>query len=113
MATNEDGFQHSRVLVINALNQMFDITNRRTIAAQTHPPLLIFIALGIVAVTCAGLVGYGANIQHRLSRVHVAGFAGIIAFVFYVILDVEYPSFGIVKLELANALMSDFYQTLK
>ena len=36
--------QSARMLLIPALNEMIDIVTTRTVAIQTHPPLLIFMA---------------------------------------------------------------------
>jgi len=92
----------TRSLLLPALNDMFDIAETRTVAIQTHPPLLIFFMLFTLSLMCAGFVGFGAKGNQHLSHIHVVGFAAVIAITIYVILDIEYPRFGFVRLDLVN-----------
>ncbi len=114
-ATSEEGYQSTRMLVLPALNEMIDITTVRTVAVRTHPPLLIYFALAVVALICAGLVGYSADTttQYQLSPVHVVGFAGVIAFILYVILDVEFARFGMVRLDSVNQLLKNLASNIR
>jgi len=110
--TQHEDYQPVRVLVLPALNQMFDISNVRTMAIQTHPPPMVLTVLFMVALGCAALVGYGANTQQPLSRVHSVGFALVVSFTLYVILDVEYARFGLVTLHEVNQQLIDFAQKI-
>lgn len=108
-ATSEEDCQSARLLLLPALNEMISITTVRTITLQKHQPLLIYFALAAVALICSGLVGYSAHTgkRYRLSSVHVIGFAGVIAFILYVILDVEFARYGMVTLDNVNQLLKD------
>ena len=108
--TEKKDYRDTRTLLLPAFNQMFDITTVRTIAVQTHPPPMIFIVLCMIAMVCSGMVGYGVNTNKRyqLSSAHVVGFASVVAFVLYVILDVEFPRIGLVTLENVNGLFAKF-----
>ncbi|MFN8008404.1 MAG: hypothetical protein U0V70_15555 [Terriglobia bacterium] len=83
-------------LVLPALNEMIDITTTRTMALQTHPPLVIYLMLGIVALASALLAGGMANNPLR-SWLHILGFAALMAITIYVILDLEHPRVGFVR----------------
>lgn len=107
-ATEPQEYQSMRVLILPALNEMFDISTVRTTAIQTHPPAMVFTVLFMVALGCAGLVGYGANTQQPLSRVHSVGFALVVSFTLYVILDGEHARFGLVRLDDTNQLLKEF-----
>jgi hypothetical protein len=87
------------MLLLPALNQMFDITTVRTVAAETHPPSMIYGMLGVLVLVCALLAGYamGADGAAR-SWVHVAGFAAVLALTIYLIIDLEYPRLGFIRL---------------
>ena len=104
--TEDKPYRDTRTLLLPALNQMFDITTVRTIAIQTHPPPMIFVVLCVIAMVSSGMVGYSVNTnkKYQLSSAHVVGFAGVVAFVLYVILDVEFPRIGFVTLESVNDL---------
>jgi hypothetical protein len=89
----------AELLVIPALNQMFDITTVRLVATQLHPPLIIYIMLVALALASALLAGYQSAGASDVDWVHKIGFAGIVALTVYVILDIEYPRLGWVRLD--------------
>jgi hypothetical protein len=78
---------------------MIDITNTRTMASFMHPPTIVFIML--VALTLAGalLAGNGMARAQTRSWVHILGFAFAVAFSFYIILDLEYPRLGLIRVD--------------
>ena len=87
------------LLVMPALNQMFDITTVRIVATQLHPPLVVYAMLIALALASALLGGYQTAGERSYDWVHKVGFAGIVAFTVYVILDIEYPRLGLVRLD--------------
>lgn len=105
-ASAQPGDQLSRLSVLPALNDMFDIATRRSAAAIAHPPAIVFVMLFALGLACAWLTGYGAGKQEKLSVYYAGFFAVITGFMFYVILDIEFPAAGLVNLNEAN----DFLQ---
>lgn len=89
----------TRTLVVSALNAMFDISAARTAAALQHPPGVIFLLLFALAVGCALLAGYGMAASPRLDRLHVSAFATVMALCVYVILDLEFPRLGLIRID--------------
>jgi hypothetical protein len=86
-------------LLLPALNSMIDITTTRTMALQTHPPNIIYALLFSLGLICSLLAGYRmATGQHR-SWLHILSFVVIAVIVIYVIIDVEYPRTGLIRLE--------------
>src|SRR5215813_9142502 len=55
VASTHDATSHpdSGKLLLPALNSMIDISNTRTWAALTHPPVIIYIFLYLIALICA------------------------------------------------------------
>lgn len=104
-AAVRDGGGQSGILVLPALNAMFDITTTRTYAARAHPPVAIFMVLIGLAWVCAALAGYGTAAHRRPSLLHQLSFAAVMAVTIYLILDLEYPRFGLIR-------VSDFDQAL-
>jgi hypothetical protein len=89
----------TEVLVMPALNAMFDITTVRVMATQMHPPFIIFVMLAGFALASALLAGYQGAHEKASDWVHKLGFAGIVAFTVYVILDIEYPRMGWIRID--------------
>jgi len=95
----------AELLVLPALNQMFDITTVRVIATQIHPPLIIYAMLIALALASALLAGYQSAGEKDYDWVHKIGFAGIVAFTVYVILDIEYPRLGWIRLDAIDQVL--------
>ena len=95
----------SRLLVLPALNEMIDITTTRSVSVLTHLPTLITVVMLVLAIVCAWLAGYDAGGKPQLSRIHLVGFALVTALTFYVILDLEFPRIGLVRMGAANAAL--------
>ncbi len=79
--------------------RMFDVGNLRVVAHQTHTPGMIFAVLIVLAFACALMAGYGMSRSKRRSWMHTLGFAAILAISVYVILDLEYPRAGLIKID--------------
>ena len=100
-------------LVLSSLNEMIDITTTRTVATQTHPPEVVFYGLGILVLATSLLAGYGmAGSKHR-SWMHMVVYAFIMASTLYVILDLEYPRFGLIRVDAADQLLIDTRSSMK
>lgn len=107
------GAPQATMLLLPALNQMFDITTTRTVALQTHPPAIIYAMLGLVALACSLLAGYAMAGTKQRSLVHGLGFALILTLTVYVILDIEYPRVGLVRIEAMDRLLADVREGMK
>ena len=101
------------MLLLPAINSMIDVTTNRTVALQTHPPLLVFVMLGFLALASAVLAGYGMAGSKSRSLLHVVGFAAILTITVYVILDYEFPRVGIIRLDPADHLLVDVRQSMR
>jgi hypothetical protein len=93
--------------VLMPLNEMIDLTTTRTVAIQTHPPAIIYWMLVFLALVCAVLAGYGMSGGRSRSAIHVFGFAVILSLTIYVILDMEYPRLGLIRVDAADEVLRD------
>lgn len=100
------------VLVVPALNDMFDITTTRYAAAFQHPPVAVFAMLFAVCFVTAMLVGYGLTSKQR-PWVHLLAFSGVIAITVFVIADVEFPNLGFIRVDDDVRLFGEFLETVK
>jgi hypothetical protein len=105
--------QPPTMLVLPALNEMIDITTTRTMAAQTHPPVIIFVLMATLALTCSLLGGYGMAGSRTRSWVHILGFAVIMAVTLYVIVDLEYPRLGLIRVDAFDQVLVDLRNSMK
>ncbi|MDB6442265.1 MULTISPECIES: DUF4239 domain-containing protein [unclassified Pseudomonas] len=97
---------------LQAQNEMIDITTTRAVAHETHPPLVIYLMLLTMALISALLIGYGmAGTAHR-KWLHSLGYAAVMVCVLYVILDFEYPRFGIIRVDYFDKIMLDLRKSM-
>ncbi len=101
------------MLVLPSLNQMIDITTTRTMATQMHPPIIVFIMLGIMALAGALIAGYGMAAGKSRNWLHVLCFAAIMAVTVYVIIDIEYPRVGLITVETFDQALIDLRAGMK
>jgi hypothetical protein len=112
-ASRETGSTHAPMLLLPALNQMFDITTTRTMATKMHPPETIFWLLFILALGSSLLAGYSMAGCRIRSWTHIIGFATILAVTFYVILDIEYPRFGLIRVTAFDEVLYQLLESMK
>jgi len=87
------------VVLLPALNAMFDITTTRLAATQMHPPSIVFLVLGLISLVCGFLAGYQMGATEVASRAHMIVLALVLSITFYVILDFEYPRLGLIRID--------------
>ena len=94
-------------VLLPALNEMIDIVTTRTAAMYMHPPLAIYVLLFILALLGAAFAGAAMAGSKTRSTLHVFGFAAIMAVSAYLILDLEFPRFGLIRVDAADQLLVD------
>ena len=107
LAIKEGANPQASVVVLPALNAMFDIANTRYWSTQIHPPLMIFWLLGILALVCALLAGFGMAGGKMRSWTHIAAFAIVITLTVYVIVDMEFPRMGFIRVDSFDQALVD------
>ena len=100
------------MLLLPALNAMIDITTTRTMATQIHPPMVIFALLFGLALTSSLLVGYGMASSKGRNWLHMLGLAFAMAVSVYVILDIEYPRLGFIRVDAFDQALVELRQTM-
>jgi len=93
-------------LVLPALNEMFDIATERLVATRTHVPGLILILLFGLALAVALVVGYATADSPR-NWFRSVVFSAAIAATVYIVLDLEHPRFGIIRLDAADQILDE------
>jgi hypothetical protein len=99
-------------LFIPALNQMFDIATTRRAATLDHPPLAIYLLLGALSLVGSLLVGYGSSTSKHRPRLHAFVFAAITALAIYLIVDLEFPRLGLIRVDNADQLLIDLRKSM-
>ncbi len=106
------GTQPATTLLLPAINSMFDITTIRTARAQTHPPLPIFGLLFLLSLLAAFIAGYAMGASKR-NWLHAITFAVTLAAVVYIIIDLEFPRLGFIRVDDFDQVLVDLRQSMR
>jgi hypothetical protein len=112
-ASRNDPTQNVARLLLPAVNQMIDITTARSIAMHTQLPLLIFVLLSGVALVSGLLAGYAMAKRGSRSWLHMILYAAVIAVTIYAVLDLEYPRFGLIRLNAADKALLQLRDSIR
>jgi hypothetical protein len=114
LAALKDAPPQATIVVIPALNEMINVPTARAIAAITHTPKLVFAILLILGLVCSLLAGYVlAGIEARKVRLYLVAFAVVVTLTIYMIFDLDYPRFGIIRLDFADQGLIDLLTDMK
>lgn len=107
------GSQAATMLLLPALNAMIDITTTRTAATLMHPHPVIPVMMFIFALGCAMLVGYSMSTAKRFNWLHTLAFVLITSGTVYIIMDLEYPRMGLLRVSSFDQVLVDLRATMK
>jgi hypothetical protein len=99
-------------LLLPSLNSMIDITTTRGMALQTHPPNVIYALLSILGLICSLLAGYRMSGSQRRSWLHLLSFTVMTVIIVFVIIDVEYPRAGLIRLQSFDQFLVDVRENM-
>lgn len=94
-------------LLVPALNAMIDITSTRAVATRNHPPTVIYFFLYVLSMFSALLIGYDTAANKDRAKLHRAIFAITIIMSFYIIIDLEYPRVGLIRIDADDQVLID------
>jgi len=95
----------TRVLLLPAVNDMFDITTTRTMATLTHTPSIIFGLLLGIALVSALLAGRALGTGGGRPWLRAVLYALTMTATIYVIVDMEFPRAGLIRVDDFDTLL--------
>jgi hypothetical protein len=98
-ALAQPGVQGVTMPVTGSLVTMFEKRMQRAEAVERHPPLLIYGMLIVLGWVCSYLTGFGMAEAKARSWTHIAAYVGIISMTLYIIIDLEFPRMGLIRVE--------------
>ncbi|MGE3622629.1 MAG: hypothetical protein AB7H77_01970 [Bdellovibrionales bacterium] len=104
-----NGMQNARVpvavsLFAQSLNAMIDANEKRYVALENHVPDAVIVLLIFVATVGMGFIGYGYGLTDKRRHGSTALFAVLIAVVLTVILDIDRPQRGFIRVNEGSLL---------
>jgi hypothetical protein len=86
---------------------------QREAATRNHPPAVIFILLVGLSLIGALMVGYGTSVNRGRTWLHTVAFAAILSLTIYVIVDLEFPRLGLIRVDAADQVLVDLRASMK
>jgi hypothetical protein len=77
-----------------------------------HPPLAVFVMLGLLALVASVFAGYGMAGQKR-TWIHTVAFPAVLALSLFVIVDYEFPRLGLIRVDAADSVLADVRQSMR
>jgi hypothetical protein len=97
--------QAAAAVLLSATNEWIENSATRVVAANTHPPRAIYIVLVGLALVSSLIAGYGMAEAKSRSWLHIIVFAAVITVTIYVILDLEFPRVGLIRMDATDRLL--------
>src|SRR5262249_31721771 len=113
VAASENSGPAVQSLVLAAMNEVIDITTAQTVALVTHPPRPGFAMLAITLIASSALAGYSMSASGGRDWIFVIAYAVVLAVAVYVIVDYEFPRFGIVRVDAVDQALVDTLARMK
>jgi len=105
--------EQARMLLLPALNEMFGAVEEERLARSIHPPLLVYVIFALTALAATFLGGSTmARTGHRY-WIHRVGVAFTMSLAVYVILEMEYPRLGLIRVDATDRALADLRATMK
>ena len=94
-------------LIIPAVNNMFESANTRLELSKIHPPVAIYAFLVGLTVLSAFLAGFSTAKKSGHSAIHILCYILITALTLYLIMDLEFPRVGLIRVDGFDKVLMD------
>jgi len=78
-----------------------------------HPPLVIYGMLFGLALGSALLTGYAMAPAQKRNWLHAIGFALAVSIVVYVIIDIEFPRLGLIRVDAIDQAIVNVRESMR
>ncbi|MCW5938345.1 MAG: hypothetical protein KF884_07660 [Fimbriimonadaceae bacterium] len=102
-----------RALIVQALNEVLDLGNKRRIEGTTHVPWLVTVVIGLTAILSAAIAGRELGKGNVASQRAGWVFAVCVAATLFAIFDLEDPRVGLIRIDHADVLLREVKESLE
>jgi hypothetical protein len=109
----EGAAPQATLLLLPAVNAVIDIATTREAATLMHPPREVYILLAVLSLAASLLAGHGMASSHGRSWLHFLAFAFMVGVTFYVILELEFPRKGLVRIDSGDRVLASLRESMR
>jgi hypothetical protein len=95
-----------------SINEVFDVVDTEYMARMLYTPALIYIMLAVAALASALFAGYGMSGKPR-NWLYIVGVAATVSVASWVILELESPRLGIIKMDRMDRALAELRATMR
>ncbi len=99
-------------LVLSPLNEWMDLSTTRTELSHRGIPPMVLPTLVLLSILGAVLAGFSMAKHRMRSVLHMLAFAGSMSCCLYVIMDLEHPRSGLIRIDAADHAMQTLYASM-
>ncbi|HET6327317.1 MAG TPA: hypothetical protein VFG04_21725 [Planctomycetaceae bacterium] len=110
---NDLGEEAPPFLIFPALNDMIDITATRDVASVTHGSWVVAGFMIGICLLAALIAGRAMARSAKRPMFHMVVFPLLAASTVYVILDLEYPRLGLIRVGVTEQTLFDLRQAMR
>ena len=100
------------MLLLPQLNTMNDVAAARTLALLTHHPPAILTLLAGLSLLTGLFAGYSSVPGKTRNWMHIGGLALILSLSLYIIIDLDYPRAGLIRVDFADRMLTDLRRSM-
>jgi hypothetical protein len=109
----DDPTRETSRVVLPAVNDMMDVTTARAVALQTRLPLPILALLITMAILSALVAGYAMAKRSSRSLLHMALYAAAVSTTVFVMLDLDNPRVGLIRLDATERILQELHDSIR
>lgn len=104
--------ERARMLLLPSLNEMFDAVDKEFLARLIHPPRVIYVMLFVTALVASLFAGYTMANRTKRNWIYMVGIAATISLSMFVIIELEFPRMGMVRLDAIDRTLVDLRMSM-
>ena len=112
VATRSTGNQTAAMILLPQLNTMNDVAAARTLALMTHHPPAVLALLAGLSLLTGLFAGYSSVPGKTRNWMHIGGLALILSLAFYIIIDLDHPRAGLIRVDFADRMLTDLRRSM-
>lgn len=112
-SADRSGKSQASMLVLPPINDWIDLSSTRQAMNNRGPPPLALPTLVVMSLVGSILTGYNMGKSTARSPLHMLAFAGVIAFSVYIIVDLNHPRAGLIRVDAADDAMIQLYNSMQ
>ncbi len=99
--------------LLPSIEELSNVATERSAVFRNHPPIVIYGLLYLMGLLSSLLAGYSLGDHDGRRLVHRITFAAAVALTVYTAIDLDYPRFGLIRIDATDAFIQQVRDGMK